>query len=142
MSAKPEIQFFYETDFSISKEDVLRSWLVSTAEEEARKIGFLNYVFLDDDALLEMNKTHLNHDFYTDVITFEYNEKEVVSGEVFISIDRVKDNADQLNVEFEEELLRVIIHGLLHLLGYNDKQAEDKLVMSDKEDYYLTSRPF
>ncbi len=142
MPSEPDIQFFYEADFSISNEDAVRSWLLSTSLNEERTIGFLNYVFLDDESLLEMNKRHLDHDFYTDVITFDYNTEQEISGEVFISVDRVKDNAKQFGRDFTEELLRVVVHGLLHLLGYDDKQADDKLVMSDKEDYYLTSRPF
>lgn len=101
--------------------------------------GSLNIIFCSDAFLLELNIKHLNHDFFTDIITFSFNSGKEVSGDLFISIDRVKDNAKVLSAEFDEELERVIYHGVLHLCGYNDKTDEDKVVMRLKEDFYLKS---
>lgn len=101
--------------------------------------GPLNIIFCSDAFLLDLNIKHLNHDFFTDIITFSFNSGKEVSGDLFISIDRVKDNAKVLSAEFDEELERVIYHGVLHLCGYNDKTDEDKVVMRLKEDFYLKS---
>ncbi len=142
MSTEEGISFFSETDFSLKNESGVLAWLMASAKAENKTIGFLNVIFLDDDGLLAINKEYLKHDYYTDVITFDYNENELVNGEVFISIDRIKENASELNISFNNELHRVIIHGLLHLFGYKDKSAEDKQLMRSKEDYYLPLRPF
>jgi rRNA maturation RNase YbeY len=95
-------------------------------------------VFCTDDELLELNKEHLSHDYYTDIITFDFTEGKALGGDLFISVERVKDNAKTLQVSFEEELHRVCYHGVLHLLGYNDKSATEISIMRDKENYYLT----
>ena len=99
-------------------------------------------MFCSDEHLLEMNRSYLEHDYYTDIITFDYVEENVVSGDLFISIDRVRDNAKTLGQSVREELHRVMVHGLLHLLGYHDKSKEEQVEMRSKEDYYLTLRNF
>lgn len=142
MSTEEGISFFSESNFSLENESGVLTWLLASAKAENKTIGFLNVIFLDDDGLLAINKEYLKHDYYTDVITFDYNDNELVNGEVFISIDRIKENASELNISFNDELHRVIIHGLLHLFGYKDKSAEDKQLMRSKEDYYLPLRPF
>ncbi len=105
---------------------------------ERKDAGDINVVFCSDDYLLEINKVHLDHDYYTDIITFDYCEGPVVSGDLFISVDRVTDNASDLNVSFLEELARVIAHGALHLCGYGDKSQSESAVMRQKEDYYIS----
>ena len=100
------------------------------------------FVFCSDDYLLDINQRFLAHDYYTDVITFDYSIESSISGDVFVSIDRVAENAAQVGVSFENELHRVLVHGVLHLLGYKDKTSEEKAVMTDKEDFYLSLRAF
>lgn len=113
-------------------------WINSVVEEEGYGVGEITFVFCSDDYLLEMNRKHLDHDYYTDIITFDYVEGDVVSGDLFISLDRIGDNASLLNVQYEEELLRVCVHGVLHLCGYQDKSDDEERVMRRKEDYYLS----
>lgn len=112
-------------------------WLKNVVEEEGYVLGPISLVFCSDDYLLEMNKLYLEHDYYTDIITFDYSEDDEVSGDLFISIDRVMDNANSLGVEVKCELKRVCVHGVLHLCGYKDKSPEQILEMREKEDYYL-----
>jgi rRNA maturation RNase YbeY len=115
-----------------------KKWLKALSLNEGYKIIELNYVFLNDDDLLKMNINYLNHNTLTDIITFDNSEKpKNIEGDIFISIERVKENADRYGVEFENELIRVLAHGLLHLCGYKDKTSNDKKQMSDKEDYYI-----
>ena len=104
---------------------------------ESKNIGDLSFVFTDDDYLLEVNKQFLDHDYYTDVITFDYTVSDAISGDIMISLDRVMDNAKQLNCSFEAELYRVCFHGVLHLCGYKDKTPSDEKIMRSKEDFYL-----
>lgn len=104
---------------------------------ESKTSGDLSFVFTDDDYLLEVNKQYLQHDYYTDVITFDYSEENKVSGDIMISLERVYDNAQQLNCVFETEFYRVCFHGILHLCGYKDKSKSDEKIMREKEDYYL-----
>jgi probable rRNA maturation factor len=106
--------------------------------EESYVLGNITLVFCTDDELLELNKEHLSHDYYTDIITFDFTEGKALGGDLFVSVERVKDNAKTLQVSFEEELHRVCYHGVLHLLGYNDKSATEISIMRDKENYYLT----
>jgi rRNA maturation RNase YbeY len=107
-------------------------------QEEEKQLYSLNYVFCSDDFLLKINKEFLQHDYYTDIVTFELSEsKNRIEGEVYISLDRVKDNAQSLGISPNEELLRVIFHGALHLCGYKDKKAKEIKLMRQKEDYYL-----
>ena len=102
----------------------------------------INFIFTSDEYLLDLNKKYLNHDYYTDVITFDYGEKKGVGGDVFISLERIRDNAKVLKVNNIKEINRVLAHGVLHLCGYKDKTKSDKVLMTSKEDYYLSLRTF
>lgn len=135
----PNIEFFYEeTECRLKDENKIKDWLSSVAKAENRNIEFLNYIICSDDYLLEINKKYLKHFYYTDVITFPYNEDEKsVAGDCFISIDRVYDNANKFEEPQLRELYRVVVHGLLHLIGYNDKTEMEKEIMTGKENYYL-----
>ncbi|MCP1384287.1 rRNA maturation RNase YbeY [Runella salmonicolor] len=135
------IQFFIEdVDFKVPQSRKTKSWLQSIIKAEGFSLNQLNYIFCSDEYLLNVNRQYLDHDFYTDIITFDNSEEEaVVEGDIFISIDRVKDNAQELNKPFEEELRRVLAHGILHLVGYDDKEDEQEHEMRAKEDFYLTS---
>jgi len=115
----------------------LKQNLKTLVKSEGKALKDISVVFTDDDYLLEVNKQYLNHDYYTDVITFDYSVFPEVSGDIMISLDRVKENADTLSVSFQEELNRVVYHGLLHLCGYKDKSADDEKLMRKKENYYL-----
>ncbi len=137
----PSVSFASEqTEYSISNQPETTSWFISVCKSEQKNLSELTYIFCSDDYLLELNQKHLCHDYYTDVITFDYSDEKTVSGDVFISIDRVIDNAASVGVPVREELDRIMIHGLLHLLGYKDKSAEEKERMTHKEDFYLSSR--
>jgi rRNA maturation RNase YbeY len=120
----------------ISKKS-LKEYLKSLASTEEKQLKDLSVVFTDDDYLLEVNKQYLNHDYYTDVITFDYSVDNHVSGDIMISLPRVKENAESLKVSYEEELYRVVFHGLLHLCGYKDKTPSDEQLMRSKENIYL-----
>ena len=126
-----------EIEFNLSNETQTIKWLTQLAQTEKKEIEELNYIFCSDDYLLKVNQEHLNHDYYTDVITFDYCEGTQISGDIFISIDRVKDNAQSFNSTFQDELNRVIAHGLLHLMGYKDKNEEDAKEMRKMEDFAL-----
>ena len=115
-----------------------KEWINQVIKKEKFKLGELGYNFCSDEYLLQINIEHLNHDFYTDVITFELNEDKTIIGDIYISIDRVKDNAKQNSKTFTNELMRVLIHGVLHLCGYKDKTKKDAATMREKEDYYLS----
>lgn len=128
------IEYSYNTDFDLTQANEISLWLQNVAQSENFEIADLNYVFVSDDELYEMNVKYLNHNTLTDIITFNYVENELVSGDIFISVDRVKDNAVDFNVSFEHELLRVMVHGLLHLMNYNDKTDEEQELMTQKED--------
>lgn len=105
---------------------------------EGKTLGDVSLVFTDDDYLLEVNKQYLNHDYYTDVITFDYSKDLLISGDIMISLDRVRDNSEALSQDFQVEFLRVVLHGVLHLCGYKDKRKEDISIMRSKEDFYLS----
>ncbi len=131
---------FYSEDISppsLSEENTAK-WLISTAISEGAHSAQLTIVFCSDEYLLEMNKEHLGHDYYTDIITFPFGDPLNIAGDLFISIDRVYENADDLNLPGEEELRRVMVHGLLHLLGYGDSTEEDKQQMREMENHHLT----
>ena len=138
-----ELNFFtQETNFRIRKIRLLKKWLFETIKAENETLDTLSIIITSDEYLHQMNVEHLNHDTLTDVITFEYNEEnEPIQGDIFISIDRVKENANQFKQRQLDELHRIIIHGTLHLLGYKDKCDSDKKQMTQKEDYYLSLRP-
>ena len=114
----------------------LSQWIKSVIEKEGAKHESINIIFCDDEFLLRLNKEHLNHDYFTDIITFQY-EQDPIEGELYISIDRVKENASNIKIEYQTELHRVIIHGILHMLGYGDKSEDEKSMIRQKEDYYL-----
>ncbi len=125
-------------DFKIEQEDKHKQWLKNVMTHEGFIPGEINYVFCDDKFLLTINEQYLNHHDFTDIITFSLSESEtVIRGEIFISIDRVKENAVKNNVSFEVELARVMVHGILHLVGYDDHSKEEKKLMRSKEDYYI-----
>jgi rRNA maturation RNase YbeY len=128
------ILFCSETKFTLSKKRPIKNWLLEVAKKENKKIGELNIVFYNDQQLLEFNKQYLNHDTLTDVITFDYSEKNLIQGDICLSVERIKENAAKYGCTFEEELCRVMVHGILHLCGYKDKKKEDKQVMKQKED--------
>ena len=115
-------------------------WLRFVAEAEAKRIGDVNIIFCSDPYILDVNINYLGHDYYTDIITFDYVEGDVLSGDLFISIDSVRENASFYGAEFSVELRRVMVHGLLHLIGYDDHTPEEQKEMRSKEDYYLSLR--
>ncbi len=123
-----------DVKFNLKNKQVYKKWLTAIIENEGKKAGDISYVFCSDEYLLDLNKQYLNHDTYTDIITFDYAEGNKTSGDIFISIDRVKENAGKFNVTFEEELLRVMAHGVLHLMGYKDKKSGDISIMRSKEE--------
>ena len=123
--------------FGLKQKTKLKLWIASVVKKEKYEIGNLNYSFTSDESLLKINIEYLNHNNYTDIITFNYNEGKKIAGDVFISIDRVKENAEKFNVKFEDELYRVMIHGVLHLCGYKDKTKADSELMRKKENSAL-----
>ncbi|MCB0423163.1 MAG: rRNA maturation RNase YbeY [Mangrovimonas sp.] len=131
------IGYNYETDFRLNTEDLYTQWISKTIEAESCSQGEINYIFCDDEYLHKLNVEFLNHDTLTDIISFDYSIGKIVHGDIFISVERVVDNAQDFKVTFEEELGRVIIHGILHLCGYKDKTDEDAQVMRLKENHYL-----
>jgi len=133
------IKYFSSTDFVITNKDELTLWLKSATKKEGRTLGELVFNFCSDESLSKINKEFLNHDTLTDVITFDYSALNEISGEIFISTDRVRENASEFQQSFEVEIRRVMIHGLLHLCGYNDKTTKEKSLMSDRENFYLDS---
>ena len=131
------IDFNYETEFTLENEEAISGWISNVIKSEGKKEGEINYIFCDDEYLLQINKEHLNHDYYTDIISFDYTVGNEINGDMFISVDRVKENAIDFNVAFDEELKRVIVHGILHYCGYKDKLEEEELLMRNKEDEKL-----
>lgn len=135
------IEFDSQNDFSLDLEEQTRNWIKATALKESYGIEMLGYVFCSDEYLLEINEQFLKHDTFTDIVTFDYTEGKLLNGEMYISTDRVAENAEIFGVNFNTELRRVIIHGLLHMCGYGDKTDEEKSVMRAKEDFYLNLWP-
>lgn len=128
------VDFNYQFNFELSDEVRYSKWLGAVALSENKSLGDLSYVFCTDDFLLEINQKYLNHDTLTDIITFDYCDNDFIHGEIYISVDRVKDNAKDFVVSFDDELLRVMSHGLLHLIGFGDKTDIEKSIMRLKED--------
>ena len=128
------ISFNYESDFSLEQEEVYASWIETIVESENKILGEISYVFCDDEYLHSINMQYLNHDTLTDIISFDYTEGDIISGDIFVSIERVVDNAKDFNVPFDEELKRVLAHGVLHYCGYKDKSDDDALLMRSKEE--------
>ncbi|AFR35389.1 rRNA maturation RNase YbeY [Riemerella anatipestifer] len=131
------IQFFFEEIEPISISTDISKWLEQIILSEHKKPGKINYIFCDDEYLLKINQEHLQHDYYTDIITFDYVRGNTISGDIFVSLERVKDNASTLSKDYQSEFLRVLAHGILHLCGYKDKTEEDIKTMRGKEDFYL-----
>ena len=132
--------FIQDMDFLFKGKAVHKAWLKAVASEENRRLGDISVIFCSDAYLLDMNKKYLGHDYFTDIITFDYSEGEVLSGDLFISVDTVRSNAAFYSAEFDDELDRVMVHGLLHLIGYDDHSEEEFAAMKEKENYYLSKR--
>ncbi len=133
-----KISFFVEDiKFRFSEKKKIKEWISNSIISEGKILKDISIIFCSDEYLLKMNNEYLKHDFYTDIITFDYTEGEEISGDLFISIDRVKDNSKEQKVVFEEELNRVMIHGVLHLCGYKDKTKTQEVEMRAKENIYL-----
>ncbi|MDY2586506.1 rRNA maturation RNase YbeY [Winogradskyella aquimaris] len=134
------ISFNYETDFKLKNEKDISTWISATIISENCKEGDLNYIFCSDDYLHRINVDFLNHDTLTDIISFDYSVGKELHGDIYISVERVVENAKDFKVSFDEELARVMIHGILHYCGYMDKSMEEAKVMRSKEDFYLKER--
>lgn len=124
------------TELLIDKEKTI-VWIIDAITSENFIAGDITFIHSSDEYLLTINKQYLNHDYYTDVITFDYSEDKIISGDIFVSVERITDNASEYNVNLHDEYLRVIIHGVLHLCGYKDATDEERKSMRNKEDYYL-----
>jgi len=131
------IQFEVEIKYSLKEKRRIKEWLNLVAFEEGSKIQNLNFLIVGDKRMIHFNKTYLNHDYSTDIITFDNSENKKISGDIVISIERVKENSKKYKVKLNEELRRVMVHGLLHLLGYDDKNEKEKKRIRKKENYYL-----
>lgn len=132
------IQFFsQDTAFKLSQKRIINSWIKSTISSHQKKCGEISFIFTSDPQILEVNRQYLQHDYFTDIITFNYNSADLVSGDIYISVDTVRSNAAIYKVTFEEELHRVIIHGILHLLGFNDKTKSQQKEMTENENLNL-----
>ena len=128
------ISFNYETDFELQDEPRYEKWVGEIITSEGKKEGEVNYIFCDDEYLLQLNVQYLDHDTLTDIISFDYSVGKEINGDIFISIERVRENAADFNVSFDNELLRVMAHGVLHYCGYKDKTEQDEQLMRSKED--------
>ena len=136
--SKSKVYFFFqEVKFTLSKRNLLKEYIRQIFKREGKTLASINYVFCTDPALLEINRQFLHHDFYTDIITFDLSESEAIQAEIYISVDRVKENALKLGVSFKAELHRVVFHGVLHLCGYKDKNKKERAKMRSQEDFYL-----
>ena len=131
------IEFHYETDFLLENTENYIKWIKDVIIEENKELGEVNYIFCDDKYLLEKNTKYLDHDTLTDIITFSYCEGNMISSDIMISVERVMENSSIFGNSFLEELNRVMVHGILHLVGYNDKTEKEKEIMREKEDYYV-----
>jgi rRNA maturation RNase YbeY len=134
------ISFNYETEFKLEEETKVSDWISTTILNENCKVGEINYIFCDDDYLHKLNVEFLEHDTLTDIISFDYSVGKELHGDIYISIERVTDNAKDFNVDVSEELDRVMIHGVLHYCGFKDKTEEDAKLMREKENHYLSTR--
>lgn len=137
------INYFSEKKaFKFPNKRSTSNWLKSVITSNQKTPGEISFIFCTDEQLLEINKTYLKHFYYTDVITFNYNEADVVHGDIYISVDRIEENARNFNETFRRELLRVMVHGVLHLLGYDDHSSEERMKMHELEDLYLNKISF
>jgi probable rRNA maturation factor len=138
MPSQSKVCFFYQgVKVTLQHRTRLKNYIQSIFKKEGKKLLSINYIFCTDNALLDINRQFLSHDFYTDIITFDLSDANEVQAEIYISVDRVKDNAVQLGVSFKSEMHRVIFHGVLHLCGYKDKSKQDMEEMRGKENLYL-----
>jgi len=137
--SKPAIHFFTEeTTYTLKKKTIIKDWIKATISNEGHELQELNFILCSDEYLLRINQEYLNHDTYTDVITFDHSEAlKMIAGDIFISIERIQENAKTFGHTTQQELCRVMIHGTLHLLGYKDKGKAAKTLMTQKEDQYL-----
>ena len=131
------INFFFENIDPKNIDSNISTWLEDLILSENKKPGDINYIFCDDEYLLKVNQDYLDHDYYTDIITFDYVKGKTISGDIFVSLPRILDNASTLSQNFESEFNRVLAHGILHLCGYKDKTEEEKSQMRAKEDFYI-----
>ena len=131
------INFNYESEFNLENEDAIANWLTAAILSEGKKEGEINYIFCDDEYLHKINLEYLNHDDLTDIISFDYTMGNEIHGDIFISVERVQENAADFKVPFEEEIRRVMVHGVLHYCGYKDKGEADELLMRSKENEKL-----
>lgn len=132
------ISFNYETDFELSNEEKFSHWISDAISNEGFKEGELNYIFCDDAYLLKLNIEFLDHDTLTDIISFDYTLGKLINGDIYISVERVEENAKDYSVSFENELSRVMVHGILHYCGYKDKTEVEAMEMRKKENYYIS----
>lgn len=138
MFAQKPIRFFFENkSVSLANRSRLKAFIVSLCKKEGREIGSINYIFCSDKRLLDINRRFLKHDYYTDIITFDLSESKRITAEIYISLERVRDNAEKQKTTLRSELHRVIFHGALHLCGYRDKKMSERRTMRQKEDFYL-----
>jgi len=131
------IYYTFLEKISLNNKLKIRNWIKQSIQEEDFKLLSINVILCSDEYILEVNKKFLNHDYYTDVITFDYSKNKEISGDIFISVDRIKENSITNKVTFDNELLRILIHGTLHLCGYTDSSPSEKELMTQKENYYL-----
>ena len=136
------ILFHSESDFVLHKKSLYKKWIKNCVVSLTKEVGNINYIFCNDDYLFKINKEYLNHNTYTDIISFDYSEKHKLSGDIYISVDRLKENAKKFNTSFQDELNRVLIHGILHFAGFNDKNKTGKTEMRKQEDYYISLLDF
>jgi probable rRNA maturation factor len=136
--------YFHTEDinFNIPSPKKIVLWIKAVASNENQQLGNINVIFCSDAYLIKINQDFLDHNFFTDIITFDYSDNHVIEGDLFISINRIQDNAFHYNTAFVDELHRIIIHGLLHLFGYSDKDKDQQKIMRFREDFYLTQRNF
>lgn len=132
------ISYNYECDFELKNDEKYSLWLSSVIKEEGFNEGEINYIFCDDEYLLKLNKEFLQHDTLTDIISFDYTLGKKINGDIYISVERVKENAEEFNEPFLNELSRVMVHGVLHYCGFKDKSEKDEQLMRTKENYYIS----
>jgi probable rRNA maturation factor len=135
------VRYYYQdTDFEFKPKLITKQWLKTVAGSEMKKLGDISIIFCSDNYILDTNIKYLQHDYFTDIITFDYCDGDILSGDLFISVDSVRENSIYFKTKFEDELNRVIVHGLLHLIGYDDHTDDQRKMMRSKEDYYLSIR--
>ena len=144
MSTQPNIFFFVdEIDYTLREKKKIRDWIIKAAENEGFKIVSINYILTNDNILLQLNKEYLHHITLTDIITFDLSESSgEITGDIYISVDRARENAREYKVRLHEELKRLMVHGVLHLMGYKDKTTEEKIQMRAREEFYLSLPPW